>query len=153
MSKWLWGLAVLVALVGGMVWGSWTMWQAQGVGAGAEVTLQDGTRVLRVERLLLVDEKGQGRAQLSLEDGEPRLVFFDEERQVRVALGLVLDKPMLTLSNEAEQGSVVLGSIDGGPGVLFQDKQRQLHLVAGIIEGESGLFTLDGAGHFQRLAP
>lgn len=151
MSKWLWCLVVLVALVSGMVGGFWMVWQPSG--AGTEVPLQDGTRVLRVERLMLIDEQGQGRALLSLEDGEPRLVFFDEERQVRVALGLVLDKPMLTLSNEAEQGSVVLGSIDGGPGVLFQDKQRQLHLVAGIIEGESGLFTLDGAGHFQRLAP
>lgn len=144
-------VVVVVAAVCGLLGGTWAAWQPSG--AGTEVPLQDGTRVLRVERLMLIDEQGQGRALLSLEDGEPRLLFFDEERQVRVALGLVHTTPMLTLSNEAEQGNVVIGSIDGGPGVLFQDEQRQLSMAAGIIEGEPGLFTLDGAGHFQRLAP
>ena len=151
MSKWLWCLVVLVALVSGMVGGFWMVWQPSG--AGTEVPLQDGTRVLRVERLMLIDEQGQGRALLSLEDGEPRLVFFDEERRVRVALGLVHATPMLALSNAAEHGSVVLGSVQGGPGMLLTDEQRQLSMAAGIIEGEPGLFTIDGAGHFQRLAP
>ena len=94
------------------------------------VALGQGTgavsKTLRANAFVLLDEKGQPRAKLAVDEYGPRLLLLDENGEVRAALSAFEDGPRLTLFDERGVGArraTLAVDKDGEPWlVLFDEK-------------------------------
>ena len=89
---------------------------------------------LRVRELVLTDSKGQQRAWIGLESGQPSVLLFDDGGRIRLGLGLDNDgSPQIGLSNVA--GIPVLNLAmdgDGNMGLLIVNEQGLPRVVTGV---------------------
>ncbi len=91
----------------------------QTIGAGA----QPATKVLRVESLELVDDQGQVRSRLNVEEGGAVVLrMMDETGTIRLKLGADADGSGLTLlDDQTEPGVQVLAKPEGPELKLFDE--------------------------------
>jgi hypothetical protein len=94
------------------------------IGAGAE----SDTKILRGEVLELVDESGQVRSRLNVEEGgEVVLRMMDETGTIRLKMGADADGSGLTLlDDQTEPGVQMLAGPDGPKLKLFAEAAREL---------------------------
>ena len=89
---------------------------------------------LEVQELVLTDSKGQQRAWIGLEAGQPSILLFDDSGRIRLGLGLDNDgSPQIGLSNVA--GIPVLNLAmdgDGNMGLLVVNEQGLPRVVTGV---------------------
>ena len=80
--------------------------------------------VIRATQFVLVDENGQQRATLGVENGGPALVLEDTNGRgvVQLQVPKIPDKPSLYLSDPTESARVELAMTMNGPVLHFTDK-------------------------------
>jgi len=80
--------------------------------------------VIRATKFVLVDENGQQRATLGIENGGPALVLEDTNGRgvVQLQVPKIPDKPSLYLSDPRESARVELAMTMNGPVLHFTDK-------------------------------
>jgi len=80
--------------------------------------------VIRATKFVLVDENGQQRATLGIENGGPALVLEDTSGRgvVQLQVPKIPDKPSLYLADPRESARVELAMTMNGPVLHFTDK-------------------------------
>ena len=96
------------------------------VGLGWQPEEQPAADELRARRLTLVDERGQAKAWLAVEDGAPELVLASAEGReaVRLEVPGVTGKPALYFFDRQEGHQAELAMTQTGPVLHFSDPQR-----------------------------
>ena len=104
---------------------------------------------LKVRELVLTDSKGQQRARIGLEAGQPSVLLFDDGGRIRLGFGLDNDgSPQIGLSNVA--GIPVLNLAmdgEGNMGLLIVNEQGLPRVVTGVGsdgKARSDLYTDTG---------
>ena len=104
---------------------------------------------LKVRELILTDSKGQQRAWIGLESGQPSVLLFDDGGRIRLGFGLDNDgSPQIGLSNVA--GIPVLNLAmdgEGNMGLLIVNEQGLPRVVTGVGsdgKARSDLYTDTG---------
>jgi hypothetical protein len=78
---------------------------------------------IRVRELVLVDERGETRALLSVTQNEPSLLFVDEKGETRTLLGVTHNGPSLLLRDETGAARAGLLVTQDGPMLLFKEEK------------------------------
>jgi len=86
-----------------------------------------GRSVFSDRGLWLVDKDGKERAELAMNDDEPRLALFDRERKTRALVELLESgDPKLTLVDKYGTHRATLGLLKGQPVIAFLDGSGKL---------------------------
>lgn len=85
--------------------------------------MPDTAPVLRAQAIELVDEAGQVRSRLNVEDnGEVVLRLLDQDGTIRVKLGAGRDGSGLVLNNDATEPGVQILAVSAGSSLRLQNK-------------------------------
>ena len=88
-----------------------------------QATAPDAAPVLRAQAIELVDEAGQVRSRLNVEDsGEVVFRLLDQDGTIRVKLGAGRDGSGLVLNNDATEPGVQILAVSAGSSLRLQNK-------------------------------
>jgi hypothetical protein len=88
-----------------------------------QITAPDTAPVLRAQAIELVDEAGQVRSRLNVEDnGEVVFRLLDQDGTIRVKLGAGRDGSGLVLNNDATEPGVQILAVAAGSSLRLQNK-------------------------------
>jgi hypothetical protein len=135
---------------------SCTRWRAFGaclavvlVLLGTAGAMAPAEKVLTVQTLRVVDEKGKERVVLEGTGGAPGLAVYDAEETSRVILGVARDGAafLMFAEGETETNRIMLGlNADGVPLLLMKDEKGVARLGAGVYAKVGpGLRMLDAS--------
>ena len=92
-----------------------------------QATAPDAAPVLRAQAIELVDEAGQVRSRLNVEDnGEVVFRLLDQDGAIRVKLGAWRGGSGLLLNDDATEPGVHLVATSAGGSIQFRDKDDLL---------------------------
>ncbi|MBU2550212.1 MAG: hypothetical protein KKB20_17520 [Proteobacteria bacterium] len=141
-------LSLAVLALSGLLGGGLSGWLFQ-------TPAQAGSsKSLTVEELRLVDGEGRAKALLSLLRGKPRLILIDQKGEFRAELGLEADgSPGLWLRDREGRNRAVLAlAEEGQPALTCSDPEKRPRLSLGLSgPGAPSLMMRDEAGQ-GRLA-
>jgi hypothetical protein len=90
---------------------------------GATTPGTDGREnVIKAKGFILVDEKGNERAKLSMDDNSPGLCLRDENGKPRIGLAVDKNGPKLNLFDENSKPRIALAAIKDGPSLFLADE-------------------------------
>jgi hypothetical protein len=99
---------------------------------------------VEAQRFVLKNARGDIRAELSLDDGEPRLVLRDGQGMPRALLSLATAAPSIVLHNDKGEPRTIRGSTAGEPSLTLYGGLGKGSVMLDVSAGEPTL-TLFGS--------
>jgi hypothetical protein len=131
-NRWLLTVVVL-AIVGLSLASTWTKTTAIAQAQGAEAA----PKVIRANKVILEDENGKPRAELSVDKDGPALRLFDENGKGCAGLSIYKDTPSLFLRDKKDQLRADLALSKNGPTLNLFDENGKARAAMGAVQTAS----------------
>ena len=138
---------LLVAL--GLALGAWAFAGTFGPNTAGAQGGAAAVNEVRARSFVLIDEKDEVRARLSIFDGGPMLAMSDEKGHLRAILGILKDGPKLNLFDEKAVTRAVLAVVPDGSGLVLHDDKGKPRAMLGVAAAGPELALLDAAGEVR----
>jgi len=137
-NRWLLAVAVLAVAGLGLAWAL-----TRGTPAAYAQGAAAGKKVIRANKFILEDEKGEIRVMLDVIEGSPTLNLSDEKGEIRVMLDVNKDGAGLMLSDEKGKPRAILAMTKEGPGLLLFDENGKARAALAVGGNRPGLLLSD----------